>query len=212
MKKNTIFFSLFLILLFIFNIITYNILNKEIIYTETKYIADFSDVNKISWFSDNIFVWKIISNESLSKIWEEAFDRTEFNVEVLYNIKWDLNWNIIASQKIWYNEKGDIIITEWSTLLEEWWIYILATRWNNPYKIMTYPWGTVLLGLINNLDNIDLKKIIIENELVNNFRNAYKNEVYFQGDINISTKINSYENLDLYEKNNFEKIESGFTF
>lgn len=211
MKKNVLIYSLLTMGLIIVGGLFYNnLINNGNVYFEAKYIADFSDNKKVSWFADNIFVWKIIKNLSLEKIWKEEFDRTEFNIEVLYNIKWNLTWSIIASQAFGYDENWNPILMEWSSLMNEWEIYIISSRWDAPHKIIAHPNGIHLLSSDKELTNISIKQLIKESKKVKDWKDAYKNEVYYQDNFKISSDKNSYKSLSEENKKKLDDIENGF--
>ncbi len=213
MKKNIMIFSLFIVWLSSISFLTYNNFNSsEIINVKAKHIADFTDKKKVSWFAENIFVWKILKNNSTNKIWKEKFYRTEFEVEVLYNIKWKLDWNIIASQSVWYDKKWKMIVIKWNKLMKKWEIYILATKWNLPYKIMSHPNWTNLLTWNVNLDKFTIQGLIKENQKIKDWRKAYKNEIFYEDNYKISTEKNSYKKLSKENKEKFENIENGFLY
>jgi hypothetical protein len=98
--------------------------------------------------------------------------------------------------------------------LQVWDVYLLSTLWDT-YTIISHPNGSHLLTS-DSLDwKKDIKKIIKEDIKVKEFREAYKNEVYYQVNdewekYKISSEKNAYKNLWEKEKNDFENIENGF--
>jgi hypothetical protein len=212
MKKNIILISSLFIIWIIsiwFNI--YNINREKIINSEAKHIADFTDNRKISWFADNIFVWKVIENLWVApkEEWGTNITNTLFNVHVLYNIKWIINWDIIIRQTWWYDEYWNLHVLDWTELIEQNWIYLLSTRWNS-FKITSHQNGSHLLSDNGDLSNDEIRDLILWSQIINDFRQAYKNEIYYEWDIKISSEVNAYKNLSTEEKENLENIESGF--
>lgn len=128
MKKIIFIMSISAILLA--NIMIFNIYNKnQIIYSEAKYIADFNDDRKVSWFADNVFVWKVIENVwTMEENWE--WPNISFKVHILYNIKWDVNWDIDIIQEWWYFKNWNLLVVEWNKLLEIWNTYLFTSRKN----------------------------------------------------------------------------------
>gem|GEM_PF-4818676 len=51
-------------------------------------------------------------------------------------------------------------------------------------------------------------KFIQEDQTVKDFREAYKNEEYYQDNYKISSEINAYKNLTSKEKEDFEIFEN----
>jgi hypothetical protein len=133
------------------------------------------------------------------------FPNTNFRVQVLYNIKWKLEWDVTVRQEAGYNENWKLQILGWGEYLEEWKTYLLSIRWD---MIMSHPNGSLLLS--DNLDKNELKEFIIKNEIIWNFRKAYKNEIYYEWSFKISSGINAYKNLSREEKMNLENVENGF--
>lgn len=217
MKKNifkkVLIWSLFILWLASFWFLTYENLNTKIHYVNVNYIADFSDDRKLIWTADNVFVWKIITNKWLAnQEWFSRVPETLFEVEVLYNIKWKINWNIIVKQEAGYDKYNNLYITEWNKYMEEWEIYLLATKADS-YTIISHENWSHLIS--NNISKKDIKTIVTQNKKINDFRKAYKEELYYQEDeewwkFKISTEKNAYKNLTKEQKQDFENIENGF--
>lgn len=191
------------------NIMIFNIYNKnQIIYSEAKYIADFNDDRKVSWFADNVFVWKVIENVwTIEENWE--WPNTSFKVHILYNIKWDVNWDIDIIQEWWYFKNWNLLVVEWNKLLEIWNTYLFTTRGKDFIINSHKNWHHFLFSN----DDISKEKIhtlISENKTVQDLREAYKNEVYFEGNFKISSEKNAYKDLSPQEKIDYENIDYGF--
>lgn len=180
------------------------LLNNEIInkgavsYVNYDFVLDFSDYKNVLWFADNVFVWKVTKNIWTNNNWWDP--ETNFEVDVLYNIKWNLKWSISTVFE-WGYENWILIIWEWTKLLEEWNTYLLVTMWDI-HKISSHEnWSY----LINNEKNLkkDIKTIIKENKKIKDFREAYKNAN------NYSSK-NKYLDLTDEQKKTFEDFDSWF--
>ena len=219
MKKNTFknilifaFLSLGTLLfwtkLYQSNLISYE---PSVVYTHADYVADFSDNKKVSSIVDNMFVWKVVENlwPAEKEEWWTSFPRTLFKVEVLYNIKWKLEWKIITRQFAWYDEMWNLILRMWDEFMEVWSTYLLTTINNKPYAIMSHPNGKHLLTSESNLTKKEIKTLIKDSKIVKDFRKSYKEES-LKDDEKIFKNINSYEWLSKDEKNKFEDIENGF--
>lgn len=181
-----------------------NVLNAEISkkwmvsYNSYDFVLDFSDYKNVLWFAENVFVWKVVKNTwTFNNYWDPE---TNFEVEVLYNIKWTLKWNISTVFEGWY-ENGILIIWEWNRLPEEWGIYLLVTMWDI-HKISSHENWSYLLGFEKKLKK-DIKTIIKENKKIKDFREIYKESSIF------NTK-NKYSDLTKEEKEKYEDFDSWF--
>lgn len=211
--KNVSIWILFVALIWVFWLYTYKKFNKNMCYISTNDIADFSNIKNISWFADNIFVWKIIDNLWWLK-WENlSTPNTNFKVKVLYNIKWNLKWERTTLQQSGYDWLWTLCIMNWQELLKKWNIYLLSTKWEIHTIMSNINW-IQLLSSDKNLSKSDIKKLIKENWKIKEFRDAYKNEVYYEECSDwmckISSEKNAYKNLNQKEKDDFENIENGF--
>lgn len=163
------------------------------------HVLDFSVLENVVWFADNVFIAEVLENK-----WTNSgiFPETFFKVKVLYNIKWNFSWNLDLIQDWW-----KWYVTEGTELLRENWVYLLATRWKN---IMSnensskFLYSSRALKYYRSYSKNISKDMILNSEVLKDFRNAYKNEN------NFSNK-NNYKNLDFNQKKDFEKIESWFT-
>lgn len=180
-----------------------NILDKEL---ESRWelkelwvnhILDFDSLENVVWLADNVFIAEVLENNWL--VWW-IIPETKFKVKVIYNIKWNLKWELDLIQDWW-----NWFVTEWTELLKVDGVYILSIKWNN---IMSNENSSKFLYTKRYLKYFRNSKeseneIILWSNLLSDFRNAYKNEN------NFSNK-NNYKNLSKEEKNNFEKIENWF--
>lgn len=170
---------------------------------QLQYVTDFEDINRVVWAAENVFVWKVVKN-----IWkyepkenESNFPQTLFEVQVIYNIKWILKNKIIVQQMWGYDKHGRLFVPEDADLLQEWEVYILSWgKWDWFYWIDAHPNAHIKLDISWR----NIKNEISENKTVQDFREAYKNEIYFdesEGDIyRFWSKINAYEDLTEEQK------------
>ena len=181
------------------NLLTAEISKKWIVsYTDYDFISDFSDYKNVLWFAENVFVWKVVKNTwTYNNYWDPE---TNYEVEVLYNIKWTLKWNIDTVLQGWY-ENWVVIVSEWTKLLEEWGIYLLVTMWDI-HKISSHQNWSYLLGFENKLQN-DIKTTIWEDKKVKDYREAYKESSLYN-------TINNYIDLTKEEKEKYEDFDSWF--
>ena len=210
MKKSIAFlsllaFSLFWAWVYIYDQDTSN----NIVYSQSKFVADFSDDTKVVGAADNIFIWEVLEELPSNNIWKNQLRITDFKVKVLHNIKWELVGNISVWQEAGYDEKWNLLIEIGDKLLESWDIYLFATRWEENL-INVHGNGKHLLTVKNNKKLNDIKKIIKESKKIKNFREAYKNESEYEGDLKITSGKNTYKKLSKEDKEKFENIENGF--
>lgn len=203
MKKKYLSLSLLSICILSFSIYMFS---GNTYYTHNQYITDFNDDKKVSWFADNMFVWKVIWVEKSVK--NNGGLETPINIEVLYNIKWTLEKTIIIYQQWWYDIRNNLIISEWTSIMKEWEIYLIASRWSIWEQIiMSHPNGTHLLTI--NWDNI--MDNIKTNVKVQEFRKAYTEEtLYLDNDNILSSGTNTYVDLSKKEKKEFDIFDNGF--
>lgn len=208
--RNTLVWSLLIFGMASFWFFTYNSLNTNIHYIDANYIADFNDDRKVIWTAENVFVWKVISNEWIANK-NATIPGTLFKVEVMYNIKWKIKWNIIVKQQAGYDKYNNLYITGWNEYLEEWKIYLLSTS-GNLFTIMSHAnWSHIISSDIAKSKS-DIKRLIKDNKKVKDWRKAYKNEVFYEDDYKISTEKNAYKKLSKEDKEKFENIENGFLY
>ncbi len=185
--------------------------NNNIYYMDADYIADFSDNKKVAWVADNIFIWEV--KEELwwmeKKEGEWKIPNTLFTIKVLYNIKWKLEGNINILQEWWYDEYWNLFLMEWNKLLEKWNIYLFTSKWKS-FTINSHKNWHHFLFSNKNLKEEEIMKFIQEDQTVKDFREAYKNEEYYQDNYKISSEINAYKNLTSKEKEDFEIFENWF--
>ncbi len=178
---------------------------KKVVYTEYDYVLDFDDDKNMMWFSDNVFVAKVVKRLWQINPWKEFNDfspETIFNLEVLYNIKWNIKWNIKANFEWWYDKKWILYIPDWQKFPKEKGIYLMVTMWNN-YNISTHPNWFHLISLDNNISKTKTKNLIKENKKVQDFIKAYTLSPYYK------TK-NAYKDLSKKEKENLKNFENWF--
>ena len=181
------------------NLLSAEISKKWIVsYTDYDFISDFSDYKNVLWFAENVFVWKIVKNIwTYNNYWDPE---TNYEVEVLYNIKWTLKWSISTVFEGGY-ENWILIISNWQKLPEEWNIYLFVTMWDI-HKISSHENWIYLLDSEKKLKK-DIKTTIREDKKVNDFRKIYKESSLY------NTK-NNYSDLTKEEKEKYEDFDSWF--
>lgn len=187
------------------NLLTEEINKKWIVsYTDYDYVLDFDVDENVLWYSDNVFVAKVVKNNWISNkedIYSDLFPKTSFEVEIIYNIKWNLNWKINTIFQWWYDSRWILTVWEWSKFLEEWGVYLLATMWDVHNIFSHKNWNHLLLK--SNKTKTEIKNIIKENKKIKNFRDAYKNSPPYKTE-------NRYIDLTKEEKEKYEDFDSWF--
>lgn len=181
---------------------------KEIVGTgeiHFQYPADFSDDRILVGASHNIFVGKVIKQVGNKSI--GAAPETQFEVEVIDNIKGDLKGVVVVNQMggymdgILYVIHDDIVIPgeeKKNTLLNSGETYLFASRFNeneNWHVLNSHPNATKLISKDSNLTIAELKNLAKNDEKVIKFREAYKNEILLDVDVKNNNTRNSYESL-----------------
>lgn len=208
--RNLLVWSLLLISVTSSWFVIFRKINTNINYMEANYIADFDDDRKVLWTADNVFVWKVVANKWLAnQIWNSTVPETLFDIEILYNIKWNTKGNITVKQEGGYDIYNNLYIVEWNEYMEVWKIYLLSTK-SDSFTINSHPNWSHLLYDGTNKSKSDIKKFIKDNEMVKKWREAYKNEVYYQDDYKISSEKNAYKFLTKEEKDKFEIMDNWF--
>lgn len=173
---------------------------------DVQYAADFRDDKILVGASHNVFVGKVIKQVGTKSL---GFGpETQFEVEVIHNIKGDLQKKVVLEQFGGYEngilylvhggdvlgpdktgvEKGDPLLKVGST-------YVFATRYNaseNWHTISIPPFDKKLISENSKLSNSELKVLALKDPRVMQLQEAYKNEVLFDGDVKTNNTRNSY--------------------
>lgn len=128
-------------------------------------VADFNDDRQLSGAVHNIFVGKVISRVGDKKL--GSVPETQFEVEVIQNIKGDLNGSIKVNQEGGYIEK-DLLLVENDNLIEEGKKYLFATRY-----LPNEDWHTA----VSKYGKLEIKSKEDHRKLIERFTKAYKDEV-----------------------------------
>lgn len=175
-----------------------------------QYVADFSDDRILMGAAHNVFVGKVIR-----QLGEKALGsspETQFEVDVIFNIKGDLKENIVVNQfggykngVLYLMHGGDVVspgVDGGEELLAPGSTYLFVTRHlpeEDWYTFISHPNATKLLSKDGNLSKTDLQHLY-ENDLrITKLKEAYKNEVLLDSDVKNNNTRNSYQSLQ--EKN-----------
>ncbi len=168
---------------------------EKVIGSEALYVADFSDNRKLVGASQNVFVAKVIKQVGNEDIGIGPV--TQFEVEIVYNIKGTLSGSIEVLQQIGY-ENGILHVPHGGSLLQLGETYLLATRNRNGqgwYYINSHQNGSKLISRDSNLDIVQLQSLAKNDEKVIELQEAYKNEILLEDDIRTNNTRNSYQSI-----------------
>lgn len=177
-----------------------------------EYVADFSNDKILVGGSQNVFVAKIIK-EVGNKTNISWMPRTQFEVEVISNVKGYLQGRITVSQiggylnGVLYVSNEDILGPSDSPsaghLLQPGSTYLLATRYSSTdgwYAVNSFPNVIALISQDSNLTTNQLTSLAVSNNRVRQLEKAYPNEILLQADILHNNTLNSYQSLTEAQK------------
>ncbi len=174
----------------------------SVVVMEAQYPADFSDDRVLVGASHNIFIGKVIRQIETKEL--GLGPETQFEVQIVDNIKGELKGNVIVDQQGGYKEgvlyvivddvsanKGD------SYLLVPGETYLLATRYNekeNWHTLNSYPTAkTLILGINPKMNEKQLQILFSLNSRIKALKEAYPKEVTIDADIRNNNTLNSYK-------------------
>lgn len=170
-----------------------NLFNKNNkIEIHNSYKVNFDNDNALVWASHNVFVWTVKNEVSTIQRWNKP--ETQYKVNALYNIKWELNQDVIVNQQAGYKD-WVLYISESDNLISNWNTYLFATRYNKEndwYTIISHPKWKKLISE-KNLAKQDLINISKSNLRIKELEIAYKNEILLDTDIKNNNTRNSYQ-------------------
>ncbi len=178
---------------------------QNIIYMQ--YADDLSDNKILIGASHNVFTGKVIK-----KVGDDGgigFPETQFEVEVIFNIKGNIKGNVIVNQEGGYQDgvlytasiDGDTMAPSTGrigNLLQPGTTYLFATRnttgegW---YHLISHSNASKVITGDTSLTFIELKAIVQNDEKVQEFQEAYKSEVLLEVDVQNNYTRNSYQSL-----------------
>lgn len=171
-----------------------------------QYVADFADNRVLMGASHNVFVGKIIKQVGDKSL--GSTPETQFAVEVVLNIKGDLQGTVVVNQSGGYKNgilylvsEGDIVVPEAKNsdgLLVPGSTYLLATRYSpdeNWYTLISHPSGKKMISRDELLNKAQLEAFAKHDEKTKELQEAYKNEILLDTDIRNNNTRNSYQLL-----------------
>jgi hypothetical protein len=172
---------------------------------DAEYAADFSNDEILMGASHNVFIGKVIrqTGEKERGIGPE----TQFQVQVIENIKGDLKGTVTVDQEGGYKDgvlyvmDGDIGTTGKNAsdyLLQPGSTYLLATRYNpdeNWYTLNSYPTARELFSSDSSATNDYLLLRTDADPRVKALKAAYPHEILLPADIAHNNTRNSYQSV-----------------
>lgn len=167
-----------------------------------KYIANLDDDRNAIGTSHNVFSAKITKIVEHTNI--QGVPITFFEATVVNNIKGDLEGTVRLMQLVGYvsTEDGEeklAALRSDNKLMALGETYLFATRYDektNSYVVSTHPNMSKLLSNDNKLDISVLGKIAEQDEKTLKWKEAYKNEILLESDVETGNIKNSYESLN----------------
>lgn len=146
---------------------------SETITFHTTSAVDLSDRKKLVGWADNVFVGKIQSKIGTKKILENL-PETQFSVDVIKNIKGNLDEEVVVNQQGGYDKETNKTYTLHNDkFLQEGKVYLFVTKYNKEYGFHTV---------------VPVKGHLVANDkqqrqnLINQFVQAKKNQIDFEID------------------------------
>lgn len=176
---------------------------QKVKYIDTQYAADFSNDKILVGAAHNIFVGKVIKQSGVSK--SSTGVETQFEVEVINNIKGDLKDTVIVNQ-VGGNDNGTLYVVgdkddkqnPQSYMLQPGSTYLLTTRYSskyNWYTINSYPTANKLLTSAD-ISTDQVTSLALKDQRVQQLEDAYKNEIPLEVDVKNNNALNSYQSLN----------------
>lgn len=170
------------------------------------YVADFSNDRILVGFSHNVFVGKVVKEAGNEDVGIGPV--TQFEVEVIQNIKGDLEGKVIVLQQGGYKNgilyvmhEGDVMAPDNSNaeyLLQQGSTYLFSTRYDESrgwYYLNSHSNASKLISSDGNLDNAQLQALVEKDEKVIKLQAAYKDEILLDTDVKNNNTRNSYQSL-----------------
>lgn len=168
--------------------------------------ADYANDQILMGGSHNVFAGKVI--KKVGEKTKTKFPQTQFEVEVVFNIKGNLKGTVVVSQMGGYRNGilyttlgGDVLApnsNEAGGLLKSGTTYLFATRNTDGkgwYHLNSHPNASKVISEDGNLTVMELKTIAQNDDKIQKLQKAYKNEILLETDIKNNWTRNSYKSL-----------------
>lgn len=188
-----------------------------IVKMNTQYVADFRDNRVLVGSFDNVFAGRVIKQIGTKA--RRTTPETQFEVEVILNIKGDLPESVVVTQFGGYRN-GILYIMSGETgdslhpgdnikyLLQPGSTYLFATRGpsSTPYYTLgTHKASLTLISTDKTLSRLQLNELAKKEDRVKALQLAYPNEILLEADIANNRTRNSFTSLSVEEQ---EKIKA----
>ncbi|MGA8311275.1 MAG: hypothetical protein WB755_14670 [Terriglobales bacterium] len=160
------------------------------------YIENFADDRELLGASHNIFVGRVI-RQTGTKARGYIGPETQFEVEVVYNIKGNLQGKVTVNQEGGYIN-GILYTGEDSAgLLEPGTTYLLSTRYSprydwSRYLLISHPNASKVISKDASISSEQLRVIATNDEKVKALEAAYPHEILSKTDVAANRTWNSY--------------------
>jgi len=180
---------------------------QKIVESDVQYVADFSNDKVLVGASHNIFIGKVVQSLGSKDLGNGP--ETQYSVEVIDNIKGNLQGNVTVDQEGGYVNGILYVIGDDASLpqkddtnylLQPGATYLLATRYNqkeNWYTLNSYPTASKLLSSDSTMDYGQLKTLAEQDQRVQQLKVAYPNEILLDADVQHNNALNSYKSLSV---------------
>jgi len=167
---------------------------------DLQYAADFSNDKILMGASHNVFVGKVIAQIGTEE--RGIGPETQFQVEVISNIKGELKGSVVVDQIGGYKDGklytfGDMSGNDSNYLLAPGSTYVFATRYNDKkdwYTLNTYPTARQLIDTNPSSNLVELFHDSESNTRVQELETAYREEIPLDVDMHNGNALNSYRN------------------
>ena len=185
--------------------------NPKVIVSQLEYPGDFNDDRVLAGYGHNIFVGRVVELSGNKQQYSRP--ETQFKVEVLYNIKGNLQGTVTVNQEggykngILYVSAGDVMGPNNrygnGYLLQPGSTYLLSTRYSsteNWYHLNPFPTASKLISGDGSLTTTQLRGLAESDSRVKQLQAAYPREILIDADISHNNTRNSYQSLTEAQK------------
>lgn len=182
------------------------------VFVDYEYPADFSNDEVLVGASHNVFVGRVV--KKVSEKDPSGYPETQFEVQVIENIKGDLNGNVTLNQQGGFKNgisyavayEPDEILKggDSNYLLQIGSTYLFATRYyekENWHSLNPHINARKLLSTDAGTDASTLKSLANEDGRVNQLKSAYENEILLEADVLQNNTLNNFQNRNTIATN-----------
>lgn len=167
---------------------------------QPQYVADFINPRVLVGASHNAFVGKVIRQVGSER--HDLWPETQFEVQVISNIKGNLEGIVIVNQEGGYKDRVLYVFElgdSDSYMLEPGSTYLMATRYSKQYgwyTVISHEAGKKLITNDDSKDEAQLRAMIENDSRVAELEGAYKHEILLDADVKNNNTLNSYNSLN----------------